>query len=92
MSYKITISKIDTQETEKDGDYVIIDKRPWTEAELESAASYGREDKFVKENPLKEIRGYAPRRKVIEKIDAKVLEQVVDNLDLGAVIKAINGL
>lgn len=94
MSYKITISKASQETQEKDGEFLVIDKRPWTEKELSEGSGFYRsqDSDFLKNNPLKEIRGYAPRREVIATVDVKVLEQTVENLDISAVIKAINGL
>lgn len=92
MSYKIIITRIEQEKQEKDGEWTVIDNRPWTEKELAESARYSREEEFAKTTPLKEIRGYAPPREVIVNVDVKVLEQTVDTLDLAAVIKAINNI
>jgi hypothetical protein len=91
MSYKITITKLESIEVTRKGDWCVVDKRPWTEAELgeEVANHYGNKAGFLEKNPLKEVRDYAPSWKGVE---TKVLEQTVENIDLAAVIKAVNGL
>lgn len=93
MRYEITIKKIEEKPVTKRGEWTIVDKRPWTKEELskESATSYSETD-FLKMNPLKEIRGYAPDWNGIEKSETEILKQTVDSLDLAAVIKAINGI
>lgn len=94
MKYKITITKIETVQSTEQGDYTIIDKRPWTEKELdeEKSRAYGDGKSFLEKNPLKEIRGYAPARSVEKAVETKVLKQTIEQLDLPAVIKAINNL
>jgi len=97
MSYKITITKIETKKVIKEGEYQVIGERIWTERELDEAkrikARIGlSEEKFLEKNPFKEVRGYAPDFESSEEIEIKVLEQTVENLDLSAVIKAVNGI
>lgn len=94
MKYKITITKIETKTVTKRGDYTIIDKRPWTDAELSEALSshYGDRKDFLTKNPLKEVRNYAPSWQGVENEETEVLKQTVETLDLAAVIKAVNGL
>lgn len=94
MKYKITITKFETKTVQRRGDYIVVDRRPWTEQELNEASMriYGSVDNFLKENPLKEIRDYAPSWEGVEKEEVEVLKQTVETLDLSAVIKAVNGL
>lgn len=90
MSYTVTIVKNEQVKSMKQGEWTTVDKRPWTESEMQASANYW--DKSVDKEPLKEIRGYAPDREVIESKEVQVLRQTIDTLDLAAVIKAINGL
>jgi hypothetical protein len=91
MKYQITIKKIETKTVTKQGAYTVIDTKPWA-AELLDDEVYGGKEQFLKSNPLKEIRGYAPSYEGIETVETEVLKQTVETLDLAAVIKAINGL
>ena len=94
MKYKITITKIETVQSTEQGDYTIIDRRPWTKKELdeEKSHAYGDGKTFLEKNPLKEIRGYAPARSIEKAVETEVLKQTVETLDLSAVIRAVNGL
>lgn len=92
MPYKIVINRIEKEQVEERGEWRVIDKRPWTAAELSDAAPFAQTESFAAKNPLKEICGYTPSRTVTREIDVKVLEQTVETLDIAAVIKAINGL
>jgi len=91
--YRITITKVEEKHVEKQGQWTTIDKRPWTPKELQgSVYDSPKGDSFLKENPLKEIKGYAPNTVGIEEREIEVLKQNVETLDVATVIKAINGL
>lgn len=93
--FKITIEEIKTTKVMQDGPWVVIDRIPWTNDELEEKASnaYGaRHETLIQKEPLHEIRGYAPQKEVTEKTTTKIFEQTVDDLDMSDVIKAINRL
>jgi hypothetical protein len=94
MSYKITITKIESKVVKRKGNWTTVDQRPWTDEELshEFSQHYGNKQGFLEKNPLKEIRGYAPPVDGIETEETKILEQTVNELDLAAVIKAVNDL
>lgn len=93
MKFKITITKIEEKTVTKRGEYTIIEKRPWTDEEIDKAAgAYGDFASFVEKNPLREIRDYAPNWQGIEQVETEVLKQTVETLDLAAVIKAVNGI
>lgn len=92
MSYKITITKIESKTVTKRGDYTIVDRVPWTEKDIVDERTYGSRESFLKSNPLKEIRDYAPSWQGVETVEIEVLKQTVEELDLAAVIKAVNGL
>lgn len=92
MPYEITITRKETVECNKRGDYTVVDRRPWTQKELSESSGYGNTDAFLKTNPLKEVRDYAPDWRGYETKTTEVLKQTVDELDLAAVIKAVNGL
>lgn len=94
MKYKITITKIEERTVTKRGEFTLVNERPWTEEELnkEMASHYGDRQEFLKDNPLKKIRDYAPSWQGIEQVETEVLKQTVETLDLAAVIKAVNGI
>ena len=82
--YKVTIEKIETYTKVMPGEWCIVDTRPYTKEEAEKAYEY----QF--KNELKEVRGYAPDVKKTIETNTRVLEQTINDLDLVAVIKAIN--
>ncbi len=94
MKYKIVITKIEEKAVSKQGQWTIIDARPWTADELDNTdfSGYGNIKKFLDEKPLKQIYGYTPNFQVVEPTETEVLQQTVETLDMAAVIKAINGL
>jgi len=94
MSYQIVIIKKETRTVTKRGEYTVIDKRPWTDAELSEAMAshYGDKQDFLSKHPLKEVRDYAPSWQGVESNEIEILRQTVDDLDIPAVIKAVNGL
>ena len=84
-SYKITIEQTRLEARMVQGDYTTIDTE-----EVE------RESQFVREGEsptrIKEIYGYPPKIERQVETTVTVLEQTVNDLDLIAVIKAINGI
>ena len=86
--YKITIQKIETYEKVVQGDWTIVDERPYTDDELKESGIYSQASK----NQIKQVRGYAPDVKKTFTNEVKVLEQTVNDLDLVEVIKSINGI
>lgn len=85
--FKITIEEIKTIEETEEGEYMVIDKRPYTAAEIGEQGN----PEYYKDK-LREIRGYAPNKTVSKKISIETFKQTVDELDLPAVIMAVNGL
>ena len=94
MKYEITIKKIEPRTITKRGEYTVIDKRPWTEQELNEVNTriYGSTDDFLSKNQLKEVHGYTPSWEGFELVETELLKQTVDKLDLNEVIRAVNGL
>ena len=92
MKYQITILKIEEVEVTKRGDHSLIDERPWTTDELQSEAMYQDKSDFLERKPVKKIYGYAPSYQTTEKKETEVLRQTVEEIDMPAVIKAVNGL
>jgi hypothetical protein len=90
--YKITIIKVESKPSTKRGDYTVVNRVPWTEKDLVDELTYGSKESFLKSNPLKEIRDYAPSWQGFETVETEMLKQTVEELDLAAVIKAVNGL
>ena len=91
MPYKITIEKIETVTTTERGAYTIIDRVPWTPAMLADAEEQAWSRASERE-ALKEIRGYAPDREIEALKTSQILQQTVEDLDIAAVIKAVNKL
>jgi hypothetical protein len=94
-AFKITITRVEEKTVTRRGEHKLLEKRPWTQAELSDERGYAfREDrsKFLDGTPLKEIYGYAPSFEATETVEVKLLEQTVEAIDLAAVIKAINNL
>jgi hypothetical protein len=90
--YVVTIKEIeDVPHTER-GSWTVIDKRPWTTHEMAEESGLHNTDRFLKDNPLKEVLGYAPDRETRKIVETELLRQTVETLDLAAVIKAVNGL
>lgn len=92
MKYVIRITKIEEKTVTKRGDHTVIKERPWTSDEVDSKTVCETKENFLKRNPVKKIYGYAPSWQGVEKEETEVLKQTVDELDLPAVIKAVNGL
>lgn len=96
MKYEITIKKTEEVTRLKKGEWGVVDKRPWTEEELSEQVSHSfyrsNPNQFLERNPLKELMGYQPERDTVETVETEILKQTVNNLDLAAVIKAINNL
>lgn len=94
MKYKIVITKVEDKTTREQGQWAVIEKRPWTEQELHEKMSshYGDRQGFLEKNPLNSVYGYTPEREVTAQEEVKVLEQTVETLDLAAVIKAVNNI
>ncbi len=91
MSYKIIITKLETKTVTREGTFTVIEERPWTEKELiDASPRYGDANDFLVKNPLKQVRGYTPSFQGTEIKEVEVLKQTVDDLDIVAVIKAIN--
>ena len=93
MSFKITITRIEERKTLKNSPHTIIDERPWTAEEVnENVGMCETGEQFLKRNPIKHVYGYPPAFETTEKVETPVLEQVVAELDIVGVIKAINGI
>jgi len=87
--YRIRIEKIEEIEHEKKGDWVVIEKRPYTQEEVDAANSTWREDE-IEPKSLKEVRGYTPSYITAKVTEHEVYRQLVNDLDLAAVILAVN--
>ncbi len=83
--YEITITeKTLVDRTEED--YQVIEQRPLTREEMQNA--YSEEDY---KGQMKDVHGYVER--TCEKLEeTEIFKQTVDELDLSAVIRAVNGL
>ena len=85
--YKVTIEKMERKRQEVNGEWKVIDNRPYTKKEVNDSA-------FPDDlkGQLKEILGYTPTSEKFVKSEKEVYMQIVDNMDLSKVIKAINGM
>jgi hypothetical protein len=90
MAYRITINRIDIVQTTKLGPWTTIEMRPWNEDEI--ADRFESPEAILKHTPLKEIKGYAPSVIEVSEKETEVLKQTVEDVDLAAVIKAINNI
>lgn len=92
--YEIIIKKTVTKEVPGGGKWDVIEKRPLTSNEIEKSYSepYWKQEDIKKET--KTVYGYTPASPYteIEKSEIEILRQKVEELDLIAVIKAINGI
>ena len=85
--YKITIEKIEEETVTVKGDWKIVGEKPYTEDDMKT--SY---DSESYKGEAKNVYGYLDDKQVIRNKEVQVLEQTVENIDLVAVIKAINGI
>lgn len=93
MQYQVTITRIEEKKSVKKGEWTTIDRRPWTTKELSEESKYSSTvEAFLEKNPTKAVLGYAPDQETVEKVQVQVLAQTVEDIDIGAVIKAINKL
>lgn len=90
--YHVTLTKVEYRTVTRKGEWGTVDERPWTQKELDdNAKAYNQQD-FLEKNPLKKVYGYKPDIADVEPKETKVLEQTLEDIDLPAVIKALNGL
>ena len=93
MKYNIIITKVETKPVMETGPWAVVGTRPWKEEDFRDATPhYGDMKELLARNPLVEIRGYAPDRMVQQETTSIVFKQSVAELDLAAVIKAVNGI
>lgn len=93
--YKITIEKIETVTVTERGDFTVIDRVPWDQQGLDRFAAYGgSQAAALKDEPLREVRGYAPDREVQKLERTTVYEQTVpeQHFNLAGIVVAVNGL
>lgn len=94
MTYEIIITKKDESKVVENGPWSVVERRPWTDQEFQSASEpmYGHSrEALLAKTPLKEVMGYAPQREVLQRTEKEIYKQEVEELDLSAVIKAVNG-
>lgn len=86
--YEIIIKQHTTKKVQKQ-ERGVIDKRPYTDKELAEANSFYREDKESR-LAIKEVMGWLPAVEKDETETRTVYTQEVEDLDLVAVINAVN--
>ena len=87
MAYKITITEEVDVEKMVQPEYQIIG-----EQEVERDRCYFEHDKNEPKTRIEKLYGHPPPVKTTVHITRQVLTQEVENLDLVAVIKAVNGI
>ncbi len=87
MSYKITITETRTVKKIVGNDWAVIGTK-----EIARDESFIREDPEKGRTRIEDVRGYTPTIEKLVSETVEVLEQVVEDLDLKEVIKAINGM
>jgi len=92
MKYKIQITEIREETTTKEGEWAVIDTRPWTAEEVNSQIMDQDTESFLENNPLKDIYGYTHERETTETVATEIFCQTTDELDLKKVIQAVNGI
>lgn len=85
--YKITIEKIETVEVTRKGEWGVIEKRPYTQKEMDD--KYNPEDYKGK---LKDVLGYKDSFKSKEEVKMLILEQSIKELELNKVLIAVNNI
>lgn len=88
MSYQITITKTQTVKCQKGHEWTTIGTK-----EVKREASMfdpHRDDESL--TRIEEVRGYTPWYESEEEKQVEILKQTVDELDLAAVIRAVNKL
>lgn len=83
MSYEITITKTETQRIWCGGEWTTIEERPLTEKEAANTFTTGR-------SQLKTIYGYTPKIVKYEPVTNEIYKQTIPEIDLPAVIRAVN--
>lgn len=103
MSYQITIKKIENVTREEPGPYGVIEelfistegydelsfdeRKKWQPVEMQEGYARAKGGDYKKQ-----IYGQTPKRPMTREVTATVFEQTVDDLDMAAVIKAVNRL
>lgn len=89
--FEITIKEKSKTRQIVRGEHTIVDRRPYTDAELKDSSFYMSSDNG-KKGETKPIYGYAPDREQDVETEREILRQTVETLDLSAVIRAVNKL
>lgn len=86
--YVVTVTRVEKVEVLKQGEWGVVETRLYTEEEMQTMG--GDPERFRGET--KTIRGYPPDRVVTEDRVTNIYSQTLEQLDLAAVVAAINGL
>lgn len=92
MKYEITIIRVEEKKTTRHGEHTVIAEVPWTTDDGEFNSGFQSKEGFLKDNPLRKVYGYAPNWEGVTEETTEILKQVVEGLDIDAVIRAINNL
>lgn len=91
MSYEITITKIEIQEIESGSIWTQVGEALLDESDLKQSI-YDGSVVSRDEVRLKKVFGYTPKITKMETITIEIYRQIVPELDLPAVIRAVNKL
>jgi len=91
MSYEIIITKIEIQEVESGNEWTQVGEQPLTEDDVKQSI-YDPGLMKTDEVKLKKKFGYTPRIVKSQAVTTEIYRQTVSELDLSAVIKAVNKL
>lgn len=90
MSYEIIIKRKEIKEVTKRGEFTMVSKVPWTDEEIAKRSESFYTSRQM--DAMREVKDYAPDWNGIETVETELLKQTVEELDLAAVIRAINKL
>lgn len=91
MSYKITITETKTVEKEEQGSYTTLKQEYISRDKYDSLPFSEQKDWKESEGQyIKGIYGYPPLRLVSKEVETKIYEQTVEDLNITAVIEAVN--
>ena len=87
--YEVTVKKIEKVTRIVRGEYGVVECRPYTDEEVAKAnSSWQASDEKV--TATRDIMGYQPNKEITETVTREIYTQEVEEIDLVAVINAVN--
>jgi len=90
--YEIKIKRVTIVKKTVEGNWTIVDKRPYTQEEYNKACEPFQNLPDSTKELIKEVHGYAPPTEKEVSTETLILHQFVEDLDINSVIIAINKL